>query len=200
MTSCAERKDFCVRAGATFNPIIRWGSSALKAAAITAISQGTPVTVTAPGHGIPNGWPVAIVGVNGMNGINATRYPPVESDWHDAVVVDANTLSLNDISTALLAAYISGGSVVFNTPLSLVGATATMTLWANPERIGTPLVVLTNALGGNGITLDSNAFTIIPFLQTAGLAWPSNVAYYDLDVTDASGVVTNLFVGTFTIQ
>lgn len=199
MTCCAKREDFCVKAGATFNPTIRWGSSGLKAAAITAITQGTPVQITAPGHGVPDGWPVAVVGVTGLNGINATRYPPVSSDLQLATVLDADTIALNAISSALMApAYISGGSVVWNAPLSLTNVVVTLTVWNSPARSGTPLVVLTNALGGNGITVDDLAMTIIPFLQTAGLQWTTG--YYDLDATDAAGVVSNLFTGIIKIE
>ncbi len=209
MTCCAERKDYCVRAGATFNPIVRWGSNVLSAAAITAIAQTTPVQITAPGHGVPNGWPVAVVGVTGMNGINSSRYPPGLDDLHDATVVNANTLVLNDVSAALLVppyvpagAGISGGYVVWNTPHVLTGVIATMTVWDDPNRDDTPLVVLSNALGGSGMTIDTVNMLILPFLQTAGLAWgtPGTIAYYDLDVTDASGNVTNLYTGTLTIQ
>lgn len=197
MAGCAEQKNFSVKAGATFNPIIRWGSRFLSSATITAITQGTPVTITAPGHNVPNNWPVAVVGVVGMASLNASRYPPVGLDYQVATVIDADTLALNAISSALLPAYISGGSVVWNTPQTLAGANVSMTFWDNPDRTGTPLATLTN---GQGITVDSVALTIIPLLQTAGLAWAADTAHYDLDVTDASGVVINLFTGTLTIQ
>jgi hypothetical protein len=197
VAGCAEQKNFFVKAGATFNPIIRWGSKVLASAAITGITQGTPVRITAPAHGVPNGWPVALVGIGGMSSLNATRYPPVTADFHDATVVDADTISLNDISSALLPAYLSGGSVVWNTPQQLAGVQVKMTFWADANHAGAPLSVLTN---GSGITVDSAALTIIPLLQTAGLAWNTTTAYYDLDVTDASGDVINLFTGTLTIQ
>lgn len=197
MACCAERKDFCVRSGATFNPIIRWGSKVLSSAAVTAITQGTPTVVTAPGHGVPDGWPVALVGVLGMSALNAVQYPPLTSDMHDATVLDANTLRLNGVSSAMLPAYVSGGAVVFNTPQPLAGLTFTMKLWADEMRAGTPLATLTN---GSGITVDSVAQTIIPLLQTAGLTWGTNVAFYDLTATDGAGVVTELFTGTLTIQ
>lgn len=197
MACCAERKDFCVRLGATFNPIIRWGSKVLSSAAITGITQGTPAAITAPGHGVPNGWPVALVGVQGMSALNAVQYPPLASDMHDATVVDANTIRLNDVSSAMLPAYTSGGAVVFNTPQPLAGVIITMKLWADETRAGSPLATLTN---GSGITVDSVGQTIIPLLQTPGLTWGTNVAFYDLTATDATGVVTELFTGTLTIQ
>lgn len=194
MTCCGDQKDFCVGAGATFAPIIRWGAKNLASAAITAISQSTPVIITAPSHGVVEGWPVAVVGVTGMVQMNASRYPPVAGDFDLAHVIDANTLSLNDVSSALYLAYVSGGAVVYNTPMSLAGVQATMTFWDAPTRNGTPLVTLTS---GTGITIDPVALTVIPELQTAGLSWTT--AYYNLDFTDSTGDITRILTGTLTL-
>lgn len=194
MTCCGDQKDFCVGAGETFAPIIRWGSKTLASAVITGITHGTPAVITAPAHGVPDGWPVAIVGVDGMTQINATRYPPAAGDFHLAHVVDANTLSLNDVSSAEFTAYLDNGAVVYNTPMPLAGVSAAMTFWDNPGHTGTPLATLTV---GSGITIDTAAFTVIPLLQTAGLTWA--LAYYNLDFTSA-GIVTRALTGTFTIN
>lgn len=192
---CDERKDFCIGAGATFAPVVRWGLKTLTTVAITAIAQGTPVQITAPAHGCPSGWPASVTGVVGMYEINARRYPPDKPDLHAVTVLDANTVEFNDTSSALYQPYISGGALVFNTPASLVGVSAVMNFYDSPEMDDTPLLTISS---GSGITIDTVGMTIIPEVQTAGLAW--TLAYFSLEVTDASGFVTRLLEGTLTIE
>lgn len=192
--SCEER-DFTVQAGETWHPTLRWGSGVLTTAAITAITMAAPAAITATGHGVPNGWPVAVTGVEGMTQINATRYPPQGSDLHSATRVDANTLTLNDVSTAGYSAYTSGGFVVYDTPKDLTGITFTLTIYDNPEHTGTALNTLTSP---TDITIDSTLKTITPLLQTAALTWEAG--YYRLLATELSGVVTELLRGTITIE
>jgi hypothetical protein len=199
---CGLEQNWCVKAGATFAPTLRWAQKTLAAAAITAISQGTPVAITAPGHGLPNGWPAAVVGVNGMSFINSPSYPPYLSDLHQGVVVDSNTVQFNDVSSALWPAYISpGGSLVWYEPQALTGVTFSMAIYAQPpEQGGTPLVTLTN---GSGITVDTVNMLILPVLQTDALpaGWPTNnIAYYTLTATDTSGVVTEVMFGSITVE
>lgn len=198
---CGQNKDWCVKAGATFYPTIRWAQKTLTAAVITAITQATPVVVTAPAHGMPNGWPAAVVGVNGMSFINSERYPPYEADLHQGTVLDVNDVAFNDVSSALWPAYISpGGSLVWYTPQPLAGVTFTMSFYSDPQMVTTPLATLTN---GNGITVDTVGFTIVPLLQTAPLlaTWPANgIAYYKLVAVDGSGIDTEIMFGTLTIE
>lgn len=199
---CGDEKNWCVKEGATFRPTIRWAQKTLAAAAITGITQGTPVTITAPGHGMPNGWPAAVVGVNGMTFINSPDYPPKLSDLSQGTVVDANTVQFNDVSSTLWPAYIApGGSLVWYEPQPLAGITFAMAIYAMPpEQGGTPLVALTN---GSGLTVDETNMLILPVLQTNALpeGWPANnIAYYTLTATDGSGNVTEILFGTLTVE
>lgn len=192
--SCDER-DFTVQSGETWHPTVRWGTGVLTTVAITAITMAAPAAITATGHGVPNGWPVAVVGVTGMTQINATRYPPQGADWHDATVPNANTIELNDVSSADYNAYASGGFVVYDTPKDLTGVSCTLTIYDNPEHTGTPLATLTSP---TGITIETTLKTITPLLQTAALTW--SLGYYRLLATELSGVVTELLRGTITIE
>lgn len=193
---CQNEQNFCVSAGATFHPSIRWATDVLTSVPITAITLATPPVITAAGHGVPNGWPVAAVSVLGMTQINATRYPPQGPDFVKSTVLSSSTLALNSVNAAGFTPYISGGFLVYNTPASLAGVAATMTIWDNPDHAGTPLATLTSAAGS--IAIDPVLMTLTPKLQTAGLTW--NLGYYTFDVTDASGIVTELMRGTITIQ
>lgn len=192
---CGNTQDFCVRAGETFHPTIRWGETTLKSAAITAITNAAPAVITATAHGVPNGWPVAVVSVVGMTQINASRYPPSGRDMHNATVLTPDTLALNDVNSADWPAYASGGFVVYSAPQTLTGVSFTMNIWDNPNRTGTPLATLTSA---SAITVDTVNMTITPLLQTAGLTW--DTGYYTLSATDASSVVTDILTGTINIE
>lgn len=192
--SCLDHRDFCVSAGETFVPTIRWGLATLLSFPITAISQAAPVVVTAVGHQVPSGWSVAVVSAKGMTQINATRYPPQGADWHSATTLTANTVSINDINSADFSAYTSGGFLVYNTPVTLTGMTAVMTIRDAPDD-GTVLMTLTEIAG---ITLDNSAKTIVPKFATAGLTWTTG--YYDLELTDTSGTVVQLVNGVITIE
>lgn len=197
MSSCTcKEQDFCVQAGETWHPTIRWGTGTLTTKPITAITQAAPVAITAAAHGVPSGWPVAITGVQGMTQLNALRYPPSGSDLHPATAPDANTLTLNDVSSTGFSAYASGGYVVYDTPKDLSGCTFSLSIYDNPEHTGTALVTLTSA--GGAITADNTAKTITPLLQTAGLAWTTG--YFRLLATEPNAVVTELLRGTITID
>lgn len=196
MTCSCTVRDFCVQINETWHPTLRWGSGLLSSRPVTGIAQSAPAEITVPGHGIPAGWPVALTGVRGMTQINANHYPPGTDEYHYTTLVDSDTIQLNDISSADMAVYASGGFVVFNTPQSLAGATAVLNIYDNPDHDGAPLVALTSS--GGGLTLDDTLKTITPLLQTAGLTWP--VGYYTLLVTTAGGVVTELMRGTITLE
>lgn len=189
-----ERHNFEVAAGATFMPTIRWGTEALVSRAITGISRAAPAVVTAVGHSVPAGWPVAVVSAGGMTQINS-RYPPRASDYHPATVLSADTISINEVNSADYTTYTSGGFLVYHTPMSLVGVTARMIIRDAPGD-GTVLETLTELAG---ITLDTAAFTITPRLETADLTW--TLGYYDLELTDATtAVVVQLITGVIAIQ
>lgn len=194
--SCQNKQDFCVGAGETFQPIIRWGSDVLISKPITAATQAAPVVVTAVGHGVPDGWRVAVVSVKGMTQLNAQKFPPVGTDWNKATVLTADTVQLNKINTADYAAYTSGGFLVYNTPVSLLGITAVMTIRDAPIT-GNVLTTLTSS-PASGLTLNDTTKQILPVLATAGLTW--SVGYYDLELTDAGGKVTQLLTGTITVD
>lgn len=194
--SCQNVQNFCVGAGETFQPIIRWGSEVLISKPITGISQAAPVVVTAVGHVVPDGWQVAVVSAKGMLQINAASFPPAGADWHKATVLTADTVQLNKVNSADYAAYLSAGFLVYNTPVTLAGMTGVLTIRDAPV-VGNILVSLTSSPAA-GLTLNDTTKQILPVLATAGLLW--STGYYDLELTDAGGVVTQLLTGTITIN
>lgn len=197
MGCSTNQQDFCVAAGATLQPVIRWATDVLTTVPISAITQSAPPTITTTtNHGMPNGWPCAVASAGGMIQINSTRYPPTKDDWQRSNVPVANQVQLIDLDSTNFMAYTSGGALVFATPVDLSTiASVTMKIYDVPDHSDTLLLTLTSPAG---IVLDNTAKTITPLLQTAGLTWATG--YYVLDATNNAGVVTELLRGTITIQ
>jgi hypothetical protein len=190
----SDRSDFKVGFGATFKPTIRWGTSEIVSKAITGISLAAPAVVTSVAHGVVDGWPVAVVSAKGMAEINAKNFPPRGNDWHQATVLTNDSVQIDDVNSADMSAYTSGGFLVYATPVDLSAITAAeMNVLDSPDD-GAVLVTLTL---GAGITLDNVAKTIVPTFETEGVDW--TVGYCDLNLTDSSGKVTQLLTGTITI-
>ncbi|MCE2724697.1 MAG: hypothetical protein LW865_15685 [Betaproteobacteria bacterium] len=188
-------KDLVITKGKTFTRVVRWEGPPFVYKAISAIPNTAPATVTANAHGIPDGWRVAIVSVQGMNEINALNDPPSDSDYHQATVESVNAVSFNDINPAEFGVYSSGGYLKYPTPVSLAGFTARMTI--RSDYGGDSLLELTSS---SGITLDDTAKTItvtITAAQTAAFAFTG--AVYDLELVSGSGVVTELLRGAITV-
>lgn len=190
-------KNLTLLQGKTFSLALRWETGPIVYKPITGITQTAPARVTAPSHGIPNGWRVAIVSVKGMTQINAANTPPRPKDHYKATVVDSNTVEFNDINAAEFKAYQSGGYLQFNTPVSMAGMTARMSI---KDKVGgTQLLSLTTE--NDRIALDDVAKTItlhIAAADTALITWKRGV--YDLELVSADGTVTGLLSGEVTVS
>lgn len=187
-----DSQDLTIYQGKTFRKVIRWQVEPLIYKAISAITKAGPVSITATGHGVPDGWMVAIASAGGMRQINAKYNPPSGADFKQATVVDANTLQLNKVNSSGFATYTSGGYVVYYTPQSLAGYTARMTI--RDFVGGMELLSLTTV--NSRILLDDTYKTITLFISatdTAALDFSSGV--YDLELVDGSGIVTQLLAG-----
>lgn len=186
-----------IEQGKTFSRLLRWEVAPLVSKPITAISKAAPAVLTVTAHGIPGvAWRGAIAGVSGMTQINAATFPPRNSDFHKLAVVDANTLAVSDVNSAFYAAYTSGGFLLYNTPQSLVGYTARMSI---KDKIGGAELLRLDTVAGR-IVLDTVNFTVtltVDAVTTAGLAWTAGV--YDLELVSAGGVVTALIKGAVSV-
>lgn len=190
--------DFTIKQGSTWQRVLRWESPTLKYIPITAIAQSAPVRITAPAHGVPDGWRIAVQSVKGMKQINALNSPPKEKDYHIATVVDPNTLEINKLNAIDFSAYLSGGVVVYGLPIDLTGSTARMQVKAKPTDT-VSLFELTTENGG--IVIDVAAKTITLRLtdeQTAALTFKT--AVFSLEVITSGGDVTEITSGTITLD
>lgn len=194
----AKKLDLSILQGKTFVLHARWGTIPLIYKSITAMQQTAPARVTASGHGIPDGWQVAVVGAKGMTELNAVNNPLKDADFRVATVVDSNTVEFNNVSAAGFKAYVSGGYLAYYTPMSLASYTARMKI---KDKVGgTVLETLTTENGGITLNNTNKLITItISATATAAYAWKN--AVYDLELAsgDATPVVTALLFGKVTV-
>lgn len=196
----AKVENIVIEQGKTLSQVVRWESQPIVYKPITVITQAAPVRITATAHGLPDGWRVAVVSVKGMTQINAASTPPKDKDYHQATVIDANIVELNDVNAADFKPYVSGGYLQFNSPVDLTGFTARLTI---KDKVGgTELFKLltTPGLSDGTITLDiveSSITLTVSATLTAALTWKKGV--YDLELESATGEVTALLTGTVTV-
>lgn len=187
--------------GKTFTRVVRWEAPPFIYKAITAITRAAPAVVTAVGHGVPNGWRVAVVSAQGMTEINASSSPPKDKDYVKATVLTTDTLELNTVNSLEYSAYTSGGAIQYYTPVNMGGYTARMqikdkvggTVLASTDIDDSPLNVIT-------ATIDNSLKTItlaISATATAAFTWKKGV--YDLEMVSGTGDVTALLSGAIIV-
>jgi len=197
--TCAVQ-DLVIIKGKTVSRILKWESLPLVYKAITAITKAAPVVITATGHGIPDGWRVAVTSVVGMKELNA-KVPskgavPFAGEFHKAKVLTANTIELNDINSLEFTVYTSGGAVMYFTPVSLAGATARLQIRATE----TATAILLDLVSPTNIVIDDTAKTItITIAAAVTAAFTFLTGVYELEIT-IGGVVTQLLKGTVIVQ
>ena len=195
----AATKDLTIQQGRTFSLALRWESTPVVYRPITAIAQTAPARLTVPAHGVPDGWRVAITNVKGMTEINAEANKLTSRDYHQATVLDANTVEINDINAAGFKAYTSGGYIQFDNPVDLTGFTARLTI---KNRVGgSVLYTLTTENGGIVIDAAAKLVTLnISAVDTALMAFTTGV--YDLEMVSGAtpAVVTALLSGRVTVS
>lgn len=190
------QKSLTILQGKTYELPVHWEVEPIVYKAITGITQAAPAVVTCVGHGVPDGWRVAIVSVKGMTQINAKNSPPKDSDYVIAKKLTTDTLELNTVNAADFKAYTSAGYVQYNTPQDLTDYVARMDI---KDKVGgTVLMSLTTE--NLRILIDNTSKTIkldIDAADTAAITWKKGI--YDLELESPSGVVTALMFGTVTV-
>ena len=178
-----------IRQGRTFRYVVRPECLPLVYKTITNIAQSAPVSITAPSHGLVSGWNTAVTNVKGMTEINAVPNALRSSDFKAVTVVDPNTLEINSVDATGFSAYVSGGHVVYYTPVNLVGAIARLDL---RDRAGGTLLYQMSSTIGNIVvdTVNHIILITIPAAATAGFTFLSAVG--DLEVEYADGTVDQL--------
>lgn len=194
----AKALDITIEKGKTFKLVVRWEDENIIYKPIQSISKAAPAIVGCTGHGVPDGWPVAIVSVLGMKEINAASTPPKEKEYVKATSVDANTIELNTVNAAGYSTYTSGGYVQYYEPHDLTNVTARMKI---KDKVGgTTLLTLDES--NTRITIDNVDKTItlvVDAEDTEVLAFKKGV--YDLEGVEevVPEVVYALLAGSVTV-
>lgn len=191
----ATRFDLRIEQGKTIQKIVRWETLPFIWVPITAIAANAPVQITAPSHGMPDGWRALVKDAEGMDEINTKHWPPRTGDFHKARVEGPDVINFNDVSAALFDPYTSGGYLVYYTPVPLTGYTARMKI---KDRIGG--TVLDTLASPADITIDEALSRIVLNITDAAseaFAWVKGV--YDLEMVSAAGAVTAILTGSVTV-
>ena len=114
-----QKLTLTIRKGSAENIPIRLEQSGWSYASISAVLQTAPLRVTAPGHGIPDGWRVAIMNVKAVGDFGAANNPPKDKELHTVTVIDADTVEFNAINGAAFRAHTGGGQLAWHTPVDL---------------------------------------------------------------------------------
>lgn len=182
--------------GSTFSLVLRWEKEPIVYKPITAVTQTAPVRITAPAHGLVEGWRTAVVGGKGMDELRAVPNEIKDRDYHQATVIDVDTLEFNDVNAAGFKAYGGGAHLQYNTPVELTGYAARLIV---KDKVGgATLFEMTTE--NNRIVLDPISHTITLVVTAADLAdqiWAKGV--YELELESLSGVVTKLMGGAATV-
>lgn len=198
-------KDLSLVAGTSFSLVLRWESAPILRKAITGLSVSTGAPrITIAGHGIPDGWRVAVTGSKGMTELNAEDPARLrDSDYHQATVIDANVIELNEVNGADFRPWTSGGVVQWNAPVSLSGFTGR--LCVEDRHGGTVLasnLVADAPLNLLDLLIDDTLKTItlvFPSTATTALAGKSGVWEVEMVSGDATPVITQLLRGIISV-
>lgn len=203
----AEFKNIFVAQGHTYSTVLRWETPPIVRKPITAITALTgSARINVPGHGVPDGWRVAVTNAKGMTEINAVNPNSVrDSEYYSATVLDQDNIELNNVNAAGFKPHtLNTGFIQYNTPASLTGLTGRIRL--KTRKGGTVIAsnLVTDApLNILGLVIDTTAHTItITFPSTATTALAGKDGWYDVEMvsSDTPPVVTPLVSGKFSVE
>lgn len=177
--------NFKIYQGSTFKEVLRWESSTKAYAPITGITKSAPVVITAIGHGIPVGWRTKITNVLGMKEINSAE------TYRTVTETTSDNVTINDINALGYTDYISGGVLEYNTPTSLVGATARMQIRAKLDST----TIIEELTTENGKIIIDNVLKTITILlsDTITSAYTFSGAVYSMEIIVSGEVIPFIY-------
>lgn len=176
-----------LRKGETVAIPLRIESSVLVYKAITAIAKSAPVSITAEGHDLANGWDACVMNAKGMKQINAEENPPADAEFRPVTVVDADTVQFNSVNAAGYSTYTGGGQIVYYAPLELASyASARMTV---KDAVG-GTVILSCTTSNARLELDSATDTLWVRMTAEDAALiEADEGVFDIELVTAAGEV-----------
>jgi hypothetical protein len=171
--------------GITFEFCFLYADDARTYLPIEAMPQISPVRLTVPQHGIPDGWPVWLAGLPAPAELNTVGGARPDT----AKRIDADTIELHNVSAYGLRPYAGGGQVVFQTPIDLTGWVCRAQV---REKVGGTLLFSWHsdpAESPDGlIGIDGAALTFNIDAATSS-AFPWSRGVYDAELIDPSGTI-----------
>lgn len=178
-----------VRQGATSRWVFRWAQSLREYVPILTVMKQAPLRISAPDHGVPNGWPVWFENASGgLAALKAAGPTPTADELYRPIVIDADTLEFNVINARGWRDTPAGATLVYYSPLDITGAIARMQI-RKDAKAATPLLDLDSALLGgivNDVALASTTVTLTA-AQTALL--PEGTYVTDVELLQTDGTV-----------
>lgn len=199
-------KNLFLVAGHTYKEVIRWETEPIVRKPISGISTMTGAPrIALIGHGIPDGWRVAITGCKGMTEINADdQERPGNADYRTATVIDNDTIELNELSAGGYRPWTSGGFVQWNSPATLAGFSARLRVKNRPDgALFASNLVADSPLNTLSVDIDTTRHTIvITFSSMATASLAGKYGVYDLELVsgDDPPVVTQLVAGRIRVE
>ena len=131
-----------------------------------------------------------------MDELRAAPNEIKDRDYHQATVIDADTIEFNDVNAAGFKAYGGGAHLQYNTPVELTGYVARLIV---KDKVG-GVTLFEMTTENSRIVLDPLLLTITLTVTATDLAaqtWVKGV--YELELESPSGVVTKLMGGAATV-
>lgn len=202
----ADKYNFTIPQGSTFDPQVFWNSSNLVVKPIAGISNSIRPTIQVAGHGIPLGieWPAYIRGVKGMVGINNKPEDIGDPEKFKMLMAkDLDSLILYEDTTDY-PLFTSGGELAYYPPIDIsTGYTARMQI-KKKVTDATPLFEITSdPVSGSRIIIDGVRGMLTLYMEatdTAGFTFKEGV--YDLEIatTDTPSVVNRILTGNVKVS
>lgn len=188
--TCGVKVPLHICRGKTWSKPFRWGQSRKVYKPITAATVAAPCVMTVPSHGIPDGWVYQVANAKGMTELNT------ESVYRQAIVLDANSVEINELDASALDPYTGGGILSYPMPVDLTGYTARMHARESVDSTTTIFTLTSPA----GIVIDNTLKLITPQLTAVATAALTEFAgVYDIEMVDALDRVYLLAYGSLEI-
>jgi len=175
----SQQLDLEIKQGKTFVLTLQWGTTPILFVPITNVTKAAPPVVSATGHGLPAGWQVAVVSVQGMDDLNAKNDPPLASEYMSITIVDVNSVKLDGKNTSAYGTYKSGGYLRTYTPVDMASYTARMTI---KDKIGG--TILAALLSPTDIVIDNTGKTITVTIAATVTAAMTKGGVYDIEMVN----------------
>lgn len=113
-------------------------SSTLRGVKITSATAGLPAVLHAPSHGLTTGDTAAVYDVPGI--MDDVVYPPSNSNFVNVTVIDADTVSLDNVKYDADTLYKNGGMLVSRIRVNLTGCSVSCQVRRDDVTVATMAV------------------------------------------------------------